>query len=120
MRGADEECGWNADSASPGNSAFLIRTPHRPEIPHSSSALRIVPSSQLLAARSSDHKSAAMFGRYLFVREGLQFIGALVDAQIQGRNPTDIFAAPQMVPSNLERPDIEFHRWVIDRAAHGR
>lgn len=63
---------------------------------------------------------AQVFGRYLVVREGPQFVGALVDAQIQGRNIVDIFAAAQMVPSNIERLDIEFHRWLIDRATHPR
>ncbi len=31
-----------------------------------------------------------------------------------------LFAAQALVPGNLERLDIEFHRWLIDRAAHGR
>ena len=31
-----------------------------------------------------------------------------------------LFAAQALVPRNLERLDIEFHRWLIDRAAHGR
>jgi hypothetical protein len=69
---------------------------------------------QLFAAQ------ALVFGRYLTVREGPAFVGALVDAQIQGRNISTVFDSAQMVPRDLERLDIEFHRWLIDRAAHGR
>jgi hypothetical protein len=63
---------------------------------------------------------ALVFGRYLTVREGPAFVGALVDAQIQSKPVADVFATAQMVPTNLERLDIEFHRWLIDRATHGR
>jgi hypothetical protein len=63
---------------------------------------------------------ALVFGRYLVIREGPSFVGALVDAQIQSKSPNDVFAGAQMVPSNLERLDIEFHRWLLDRASHGR
>ena len=61
---------------------------------------------------------ALVFGRYLTVREGPAFVGTLVDAQIQQKNISDVFAKAQMVPSNLERLDIEFHRWLIDRGTH--
>ncbi len=61
---------------------------------------------------------ALVFGRYLTVREGPAFVGTLVDAQIQSKNISDVFAKAQMVPSNLERLDIEFRRWLIDRATH--
>ncbi len=61
-----------------------------------------------------------VFGRYLVTREGPAFVGALIDAQIQSRDIAHVFDAAQMVPSNLERLDIEFHRWLIDRAAHGK
>ena len=61
-----------------------------------------------------------VFGRYLSVREGPAFVGTLVDAQIQSKNISDVFAKAQMVPSNLERLDIEFHRWLIDRATRHR
>ncbi len=61
---------------------------------------------------------ALVFGRYLTVREGPAFVGTLVDAEIQQKNISDVFATAQMVPSNLERLDIEFHRWLIDRATH--
>ncbi len=63
---------------------------------------------------------SVVFGRYLTVREGPSFVGALIDAQIQQRKISDVFAAAQMVPSDLERLDIEFHRWLIDRATNGR
>jgi hypothetical protein len=43
-----------------------------------------------------------------------------VDAQIQAKSVNDLFAKAEMVPRDLERLDIEFHRWLIDRAAHGR
>ncbi len=69
---------------------------------------------QLFAAQ------ALTFGRYLTVREGPAFIGALVDAQLQSRSVNAVFDKAQMVPSNIEQLDIEFHRWLIDRAAHGR
>jgi hypothetical protein len=61
-----------------------------------------------------------MFGRYLFVREGPAFIGALVDAQMTSKSVNDIFLKAQMVPTDIERLDIEFKRWLIDRATHGR
>ena len=61
-----------------------------------------------------------VFGRYLLTREGPAFIGTLIDAQIMGTDVAKVFDAAQMVPSNLERLDIEFHRWLIDRAAHGK
>jgi hypothetical protein len=61
---------------------------------------------------------ALMFGRYLAVREGPSFVGALVDAQIRQKPVGDVFAGAQVVPGDLERADIEFHRW-LDRAAHG-
>ncbi len=61
-----------------------------------------------------------VFGRYLVTREGPAFVGALIDAQIQSHDIAKVFDAAQMVPSNLERLDIEFHRWLIDRAAHGK
>ena len=73
-----------------------------------------------LAGNALFAAQALVFGRYLVVREGPSFVGALVDAQIQGRNVNDVFAGAQTLPTNLERLDIEFHRWVIDRAAHGR
>ncbi len=63
---------------------------------------------------------ALVFGRYLTVKEGPAFVGALVDAQIKSKDITDVFAKAQMIPSNLERLDIEFHRWLIDRATHGK
>lgn len=63
---------------------------------------------------------ALVFGRYLSVREGPAFVGALVDAQIQSKPVAAVFADAQMVPSNLERLDIEFHRWLIDRASHAK
>ena len=69
---------------------------------------------QLFAAQ------ALVFGRYLTVREGPAFVGTLVDAQLSGKSVNAVFDAAQMVPSNIERLDIEFHRWLIDRAAHGR
>jgi hypothetical protein len=69
---------------------------------------------QLFAAQ------ALVFARYLTVREGPAFVGTLVDAQISGKSINAVFDAAQMVPSNIERLDIEFHRWLIDRAAHGR
>ncbi len=69
---------------------------------------------QLFAAQ------ALVFARYLTVREGPAFVGTLVDAQIAGKSINAVFDAAQMVPSNIERLDIEFHRWLIDRAAHGR
>jgi hypothetical protein len=56
-----------------------------------------------------------MFGRYLAVREGAPFIGALIDAQIQQKPVGAVFATAQMVPADLERVDIEFHRWLMDR-----
>jgi hypothetical protein len=63
---------------------------------------------------------ALVFGRYLAVREGPAFIGTLVDAQIQSKDVAAVFGKALMVPSDLERLDIEFHRWLIDRATHGR
>jgi hypothetical protein len=63
---------------------------------------------------------ALVFGRYLVVKEGPAFVGALVDAQIQSKSVAELFDNAQMVPRNLERLDIEFRRWLIDRAAHGR
>ena len=63
---------------------------------------------------------ALVFGRYLVVREGPAFVGSLIDAQIQSKSVAELFDKAQMVPRNLERLDIEFHRWLIDRAAHGR
>ena len=60
-----------------------------------------------------------VFARYLAIKEGPAFIGSLVDAQLQSRDVNDVFAAAQMVPSNVERLDMEFRRWLIDRAAHG-
>jgi hypothetical protein len=63
---------------------------------------------------------ALVFGRYLVIREGPSFVGALVDAQIQSKSVNEVFAGAQMVPSNIERLDIEFHRWILDRASHGR
>ena len=63
---------------------------------------------------------AQVFGRYLTAREGPGFIGALVDAQIQHKDISTVFATARMVPSNLERLDIEFHRWLIDRAARAK
>jgi hypothetical protein len=63
---------------------------------------------------------ALVFGRYLSIKEGPAFVGALVDAQIQSKDITEVFAKAQMVPSNLERLDIEFRRWLIDRATHGK
>jgi hypothetical protein len=61
---------------------------------------------------------ALVFGRYLTVREGPAFVGALVDTQIQSKNISEVFATAQMIPSNLERLDIEFHRWLVDRGTH--
>jgi hypothetical protein len=69
---------------------------------------------QLFAAQ------ALVFARYLTVREGPAFVGTLIDAQMSGKSINAVFDAAQMVPSNIERLDIEFHRWLIDRAAHGR
>jgi hypothetical protein len=69
---------------------------------------------QLFAAQ------AIVFARYLTVREGPAFVGSLVDAQMSGKSVNAVFGAAQMIPSNIERLDIEFHRWLIDRAAHGR
>jgi len=63
---------------------------------------------------------ALVFGRYLVVKEGPAFVGALVDAQIQSKSVAEQFDKAQMVPANLERLDIEFRRWLIDRAARGR
>lgn len=73
-----------------------------------------------LAGNALFAAEALVFGRYLSVREGPAFVGALVDAQIQSKPVAGVFADAQMVPSNLERLDIEFHRWLIDRAAHGK
>ena len=61
---------------------------------------------------------ALLFGRYLTIREGPSFVGALVDAQLQSQDVNRVFANAQMVPTDLERVDIEFRRWLIDRAAH--
>lgn len=61
---------------------------------------------------------ALIFGRYLTIREGPLFVGALVDAQLQAKDVNRVFANAQMVPTDLERVDIEFRRWLIDRAAH--
>jgi hypothetical protein len=61
-----------------------------------------------------------VFGRYLIVREGPVFVGGLVDALIQSKNVSGLFDNAQMVPRNIEQVDIEFHRWLIDRAAHTR
>ena len=69
---------------------------------------------QLFAAQ------ALSFGRYLMQREGPAFIGTLVDAQIQPKSVNAVFDNAQMVPTNIEQLDIEFHRWLIDRAAHER
>ena len=63
---------------------------------------------------------AVVFGRYLTVREGPAFVGALVDAQIQRKDISTVFATARVVPSDLERLDIEFHRWLIDRAARAK
>jgi hypothetical protein len=63
---------------------------------------------------------ALVFGRYLTIREGPAFVGALIDAQIRSQDIAAVFAKAQMVPSNLERLDIEFHRWLIDRATQAK
>jgi hypothetical protein len=61
---------------------------------------------------------ALIVGRYLIIREGPSFVGALVDAQLQSKDVNRVFANAQMVPTDLERVDMEFRRWLIDRAAH--
>jgi hypothetical protein len=63
---------------------------------------------------------ALMFGRYLVVREGPSFVGALVDAQVQRKPVGDVFSTAQIVPADVERLDIEFHRWLMDRTARER
>ncbi len=73
-----------------------------------------------LSGRALFAAEALVFGRYLTVREGPAFVGALIDAQIQSKNVSEVLDKAQMVPRNIEQLDIEFHRWLIDRAAHGR
>lgn len=73
-----------------------------------------------LAGNALFAAEALVFGRYLTIKEGPAFVGALVDAQIQSKDIASVFNKAQRIPSNLERLDIEFHRWLIDRAAQGK
>ena len=73
-----------------------------------------------LSGRALFSAEALVFGRYLTIKEGPAFVGGLVDAQIESKDIAGVFAKAQMIPTNLERLDIEFHRWLIDRAANGK
>ena len=54
-------------------------------------------------------------GRYLVSREGYDFIGALVDAQIAGVPADSVLAKRNTL--TVTQMDADFRRWLVDRAA---
>jgi hypothetical protein len=55
---------------------------------------------------------AMVFGHYLQAREGDRFIGALVDAQMQGQPVASVLASARMVPGDVQRLDEEWRHWL--------
>ncbi len=55
---------------------------------------------------------ALVFAHYLAVREGLPFIGQLLDAQMTGKPTTAALASARAIPTELPRLDEEWRRWM--------
>ncbi len=58
---------------------------------------------------------AFVFGRFLAARTGLDFIGTLVDAQLNGKTVDELITQRQSM--TLEQLDVEWRRWLGIRAA---
>jgi uncharacterized membrane protein YgcG len=61
---------------------------------------------------------AVVLGRYLVSREGYDFIGALVDAQILGKPVADVLAERRTL--DLTQMETDWHRWLADAASKAR
>ena len=55
---------------------------------------------------------ALVFSHYLAVREGLPFVGSLLEAEMSGKSPVTILASARAVPTELTRLDDEWRRWM--------
>lgn len=53
-----------------------------------------------------------VFAHYLALREGLPFVGALLDAQMAGKPTASALASARAIPTEIPRLDEEWRRWM--------
>ncbi len=53
-----------------------------------------------------------VFSHYLAMREGLPFVGSLLDAELSGTPAATALASARAIPTEIQRLDDEWRRWM--------